>query len=461
LTDRRPEGSEAAEAMFRAVFENAQDGIVIVDHDGRFIDANPALAQVLGVSREQMLGRRPEEFLPGANRALVLELRRRVHEEHGLRGEFAFDPPGRERRWVEFTASPDFLPGRHLAVIRDCTERRRDHQALERRAAQQVAIAELSLMALERPSPEALVEAVEARIAQILDMEHVAIVEDARPRPHDVAIRSRDSVWGRLEVRSPRPSALTGEDLDFLHAVANILGLALAAAADDAELRRRSAEIDRLAAARQQIVAEALAAEDRAREGISQQLHDELLQSLFVIRQDLAEIAQDPERSDLVLRARDALHAAIGSLRAVVFDIHPVVLERSGLRSAVGAVAQHQAGLGDFEIEVDVAPEADGEHARLLLSLVRELLSNVARHADARHAGVRLWRERGEVRLEVCDDGRGLDREQARSAVARGHIGLASAVQRVEALSGRLDLSARSGGGTCVRVSLPLARQED
>src|SRR4051812_26174398 len=230
--------------MLRAVFEHAQDGIVIVDHDGRFLDANPALERVLGLPRGQMLGRRPEEFLSGADRTLVLELRRRIHEQHALRGEFAFDPSGRERRWLGVTATPDFLPGRHLAVIRDCTERRRDHQALERRTAQQLAIAELSLMALGRPSPDALMQAVEARIADTLDVEHVAIVENARPGPDDVAIRSRDSVWGRLEVRRRQPRAFNHEDLDFLHAVANILGLALASVADDAELRRRSAEID-------------------------------------------------------------------------------------------------------------------------------------------------------------------------------------------------------------------------
>jgi two-component system NarL family sensor kinase len=137
-----------------------------------------------------------------------------------------------------------------------------------------------------------------------------------------------------------------------------------------------------------------------------------------------------------------------------------VVLERSGLRSAVVAVAQHHAGAGGFEIEVDVQSGADAEHAQLLLSLVRELLTNVVRHADARHAAVRLWRSGEDVRLEVCDDGRGVDADLTRSALSRGHIGLASVVQRVEALSGRFDLSARPGGGTCVQVAVPLTRPD-
>jgi hypothetical protein len=97
-----------------------------------------------------------------------------------------------------------------------------------------------------------------------------------------------------------------------------------------------------------------------------------LLQSLFVIRQDLAEIVNEPERTDLIVRARDGVHDAIRSLRAAVFDIHPVVLERGGLGSAVAAVAQHHAALGGLTIDVEVEPEADAdaEHARLLLSRV-------------------------------------------------------------------------------------------
>lgn len=481
---RETQDTEAVEATFRAVFENAQDGIVIVDDDGRFLDANPAVEHVLGATREQLTGHLAEEFVPPAEHDMLEGIRRRLREHRAVRGHYAFELPGGEQRWVEYTANAHFLPGRHLAVIRDCTVQHRNQQALERRAAQQVAIAELSLMALGRASPGELMRAVVSRIAETLEVEHVAILEgpadsgeqllhasvgwqageracEAAQSRTAVAVPCHDSVWGRLEVRSSRKRDFTHHDVDFLRSVANTLGLALGAAADDEELHRRSAEITRLASARQRIVAQALAAEDRARERISQQLHDELLQSLFVIRQDLAVIANDPRRSDLVVRARDGVYEAIQSLRAALFDIHPVVLDRSGLRSAVGAVAQHHARLGGFAIDVDVAPEAEGEHARLLLSLVRELLANVARHAGAEHAEVRLWREGDEVVLEVRDDGRGIEPAEASSALSHGHIGLASAAQRVEALSGRLDVTARPGGGTNARAVIPLSRSVD
>jgi PAS domain S-box-containing protein len=513
---------EAVEATFRAVFESALDAVIIVDDEGRMLDANRAVASVVGVSRDELIERRIGDRAPPERRAKLAALWRAFREQGAMRGDYEFTSPDGVRRSVEFTATADFLPGRHLAVVRDCTERMRSQEALEQRAAQQAAIADLGLLALGGLDPNELMEELVGRVATTLGVEYVTILErlpggdqlllragvgwregvigqalvgadrdspagwtletsepvvvedlrtDARFQGADllrehgvvsglsVLIRGRAAAWGVLGVDSRSRRQFTRDDVNFLHAAANTLAMAVERGRDDEELRRRSVEIARLAAERQRIVAEALDAEDRTRERISQQLHDELLQSLFVIRQDLAQAAIGPERRDLVIRARDGVRQAIRNLRAAVVDLHPVVLEQGGLRSAVGAVAQHHVELGAFEVSVEICPDAEGELDRLLLSLVRELLSNVARHADARHAGVTLRRRGGELLLEVSDDGRGMDPAEARQAVARGHIGLASAAQRVEVLGGRFELRSRPGGGTLVCATIPLARQ--
>jgi two-component system NarL family sensor kinase len=68
---------------------------------------------------------------------------------------------------------------------------------------------------------------------------------------------------------------------------------------------------------------------------------------------------------------------------------------------------------------------------------------------------VRVRREPHHVVLEVSDDGRGLDAGAADAAVAEGHIGLASAAERVRALDGFLTIASEPGRGTRVRVGLP------
>src|SRR4051795_10834148 len=171
---------------------------------------------------------------------------------------------------------------------------------------------------------------------------------------------------------------------------------------------------------RRRLVAEVLDAEDRARERIAQELHDELLQSLLVIRQDLAKIVEGRAGPRQQARALAGVERAIASLRAVVFDLHPVVLRRAGLREAIAAVVAHHAGLGGFTTDVEVTGEASDELCRLALSVARELLSNVSRHAGARHVRVRLRCESERLSLEVSDDGRGMDPVAAREAVAGG-----------------------------------------
>jgi PAS domain S-box-containing protein len=516
---RAQQETEAVEATFRAVFDNAPDAMIITDDNGQFLDANSPMAALLGVSRDELIGLRSEDFTPAKHRERLDELRRAFRERGALRGDIEVITPDGVRRSVEFSTA-FFLPGRHLSVLRDVTERKAYQEALEQRAAQQADIAELGLLALGGLEPTELIDEVVNRVGRTLGVEHVSVLErlpederlllragtgwregvvghatvcadrdsqsgwtlaasdpvvleDLRTdapfqgahllREHgvvsglSVVIRGSKGPWGVLGVHTRSQRRFSDDEANFLRAAANTLAMAIERGRDNEELRRRSAQIAQLAAERQRIAAEALDSEDRTRERISQQLHDDLLQSLFAIRQDLAQAAAGPGRRDLVLRARDGVHRAIRSLRAAVFDLHPVVLDQGGLPSAVNAVARHHAELGGFDVSVEIAPEAEGEHDRLLLSLVRELLSNVARHARARHALVRLWRADGELRLEVADNGCGVDPAQAWQAVARGHIGLASAAQRIEALGGRLELESRPGDGTRVRVVIPLA----
>jgi PAS domain S-box-containing protein len=498
LNDKRAEAARAhkdaqtVEATFRAVFRHALDGLMIFDDNGRILEANGAMATLVGAPRETLIGSRIGQRTPPERRTGLASLWRAFEETGTLRGEYEFMTPEGVPRWVEFTATAAFLPGRHLAVVRDCTERRRSQHALEQRASQQAAIADLGLLALEGLGPEELMDDVSRRVATTLDVDHVWILErdgdDDRLRVRaghgwpervtgqalrqsdagaflrergvvsglSVTILRSETPWGELGVYSRSRRDFTGDDATFLRAVANTLTMAIDRRGGEEELRRRSAEISRLAAERQRIVGEVLDAEDRTRERISQQLHDELLQQLFVIRQDLAQAASTPRRGDLVPRARDRIGHVIRQLRSAVVDLHPVVLEQGGLRSAIGAVTRHHAELGGFDVSIEIDEEdADGALGRLVVSLIRELLSNVARHADARHATVTLRRVGDELVLEVSDDGRGMEPDQARQALASGHIGLASTAQRVEALGGHFEMRSRAGGGTKVRAALP------
>ena len=87
-----------------------------------------------------------------------------------------------------------------------------------------------------------------------------------------------------------------------------------------------------------------------------------------------------------------------------------------------------------------------------LLALTREALSNVARHAAASHAWVRLDADADTIRLELADDGRGFD---ASRAAERGHHGLANMRSRADALGADFGVESEPGAGTRIIVTLP------
>lgn len=274
--------------------------------------------------------------------------------------------------------------------------------------------------------------------------------------------------WGVLGGHTRSPRTFTEEDVNFLHTVANTLGLAIERNDAEQELRQRNREIaelaeqvSKLADDRRRIMADALDAEDRTREQISQLLHDEVLQSLLAARQDLAKLKPTAkDRGDPAAQAREAIVAAIGELRNAVVALHPVTLEQGGLASALKAIADLHARRGGFEASLNVRPRTSGLRDQLIVSLAQELLSNAARHAQARHVTITLRRTEEGIVFEVADDGRGMDSTRPRQALDQGHVGLASVAMRVESLGGTFQIATSPEEGTRVQIMIPVDSQD-
>ncbi|HEY9653029.1 MAG TPA: PAS domain S-box protein, partial [Coleofasciculaceae cyanobacterium] len=124
------EALRTSEQKFRAVFNSVQDGILITDDCGHYLDANPAACSLLGLSRKEIKKRRiwlldeSEEPLQAQNPWQTLLA------QGCLKGEFSFVRSEGATREVEFTAIAHFLPGLHLSVLHDITERKQSEAAL-------------------------------------------------------------------------------------------------------------------------------------------------------------------------------------------------------------------------------------------------------------------------------------------------------------------------------------------
>ncbi len=190
--------------------------------------------------------------------------------------------------------------------------------------------------------------------------------------------------------------------------------------------------------------------EDRAR--IARDMHDHVIQRLFATGLSLRVAARGSEGStrDRIESAVDELDAAVKDIRRAIFELHHAIPEGGLGPELEGVVEGAAAGLGfvpDVTFEgllgdVPVALEAE------VLAVVREALANVARHARATDADVRVSTLDG-LAITVRDNGIGMSPEQARS-------GLVNLRERAEARGGMLTLTRRDPVGTQVVWTVPL-----
>jgi two-component system NarL family sensor kinase len=236
-----------------------------------------------------------------------------------------------------------------------------------------------------------------------------------------------------------------------------LLWIGLAAVLLSAVLEQRTRDVAELAARRQGLIAEALSAGERERRALAEGLHDHAIQNLLSARHDLEEVGEGagPAASEALARADAALDTTIAELREAVFELHPYVLEQSGLEAALRATGQRAARRGSFRVRFDLSYPRRHPQEVLLFGAARELLANAAAHAGAANVVVELWERNGSVELAVRDDGRGFDLRQLPERIAQGHIGLQSQRERVESAGGRFDIRSSPGRGTEVEVQLP------
>ena len=132
--ERRRREIEAAllerDRQFRAVFENALDAIIVGDDERRLIDANPAASLLLGRSRDELLQMRVEDLFPTASREAATSLWARFIAEGEQHGEISLLHADGSLRIADYRARASILPGRHLSVMRDISDRRRLEEQL-------------------------------------------------------------------------------------------------------------------------------------------------------------------------------------------------------------------------------------------------------------------------------------------------------------------------------------------
>lgn len=229
------------------------------------------------------------------------------------------------------------------------------------------------------------------------------------------------------------------------------------------QLRQRAEQLRRLAS-------ELTISEQQTREQLAKVVHDHLQQVLFSakLRADRLATARagSPQTPGLANRLRDDLEAAVAAARSLSVELFPPTLHQDGLPAALNWLATWMEEKYGLSVDVTADPHAtlDQKDLRTLaFESVRELLFNVVKHAEVKHAVVSL-RCRSDEELEITVSDEGVGFEPSVVLTAHDHPpgwGLFSLRERVDLLGGRLDLQSAPGRGTRFTIVIPRAKPGD
>ena len=252
-----------------------------------------------------------------------------------------------------------------------------------------------------------------------------------------------------LAPRAPG-EAFSPADQRLLALLAQQAGVAVHAVRLTTELRRLTSDLQH---SRERLIA----TREEERRRLRRDLHDGLGPTLasLTMKLDAAQtvVVEDPPVGlALLAEVRSQLKETIGSVRRLVYALRPPVLDQFGLVAAIREHALHCQTDG-LQIELDAPAHLPPLPAAVEVAayyIAVEALTNVARHAHARHCAIRLSLDES-LQLEVVDDGCGLP------VYIRAGVGLQSMRERAAELGGSCVVEAVTPAGTRVRAMLPLS----
>ncbi|RZI44237.1 PAS domain S-box protein [Herbaspirillum sp. HC18] len=290
---------------------------------------------------------------------------------------------------------------------------------------------------------------------------------DNREAFHDSKLRSREtlSLWnweGRLEVADAStkwvnlratPRHIGATEMIWDGVVFNI-----------SQSKQNEAEIEQSREMLRALTAHQMVVREEEGKRIAREIHDELGQRLTVLRMDvmmLPKLLAGPAApvSEASVRMRDTIDGIIRIVRNISSYLRPAALDIDLLLAVEWLLDDFHASLGipcNLNNKLDDSLDLDDERATGVFRILQESLTNIARHANAKHIEVTLELVDRHLHLHVKDDGTGFELKRRN---AQKTFGLRGMRERAVALGGEISILSSPGSGTTVFASIPLSSE--
>lgn len=208
-------------------------------------------------------------------------------------------------------------------------------------------------------------------------------------------------------------------------------------------------------------------AEEKERQKISRELHDEFGQLLTALRMDLGWLNKELNQRETINKVQFSekistmgltLQQAVESVRRVATLLRPATLDRLGILPALEELArnfQKRTGIAcNLLVGSDIHDRViDDERGTAFFRIAQEFLTNVMRHAHASEVGITVGLEKGQIILELTDNGVGISNDWIHPS--NYSLGILGMQERAKMLKGTLTVRGTPGNGTYLKVGLP------
>ncbi len=253
-------------------------------------------------------------------------------------------------------------------------------------------------------------------------------------------------VLGTFAVYYKQPRTPDAQSKQLIERAAHVAGIAIERRQLDDQLHALSARIEQV--------------REEERTNIAREIHDELGQALTALKLDIAWVARRVNGGNAELAAKltemqGGTDAIIQAVRRISAELRPGILDAIGLRAALEWQAEEFTRLTGTPCTLRAEAgelQLDRQLATAVFRIFQEALTNVTRHAGATAVDVRLWLERGNLRLDVGDDGVGVPEIAPRAST----LGLLGMRERARRCGGDCTIRRREPHGTVVALTVPL-----
>jgi signal transduction histidine kinase len=208
-----------------------------------------------------------------------------------------------------------------------------------------------------------------------------------------------------------------------------------------------------------------LSAQEEERKRISRELHDVIAQTLTSINVRLSALKKaatfnTKSLARNIARTQQLVQRSVDIVHRFARELRPAVLDDLGLIPALHTFMKsfrEQTGIRVSLSAFAAVEQANDDKRTVLFRVAQEALTNVARHAQASEAEVRIQKLDGAICMKIKDNGKGFNKERLSHGKKNKRLGLLGMRERVEMVHGNFAVESAPGKGTTIQAQIPLA----